>query len=81
MEGLGTLDRPHPIQKAFVDQQAAGCGYCLNGIIMTAKAFLDRNPRATEAEIVHSLDGNLCRCGVHIRILRALKQYQQEMGA
>ena len=81
MEGLGTLDRPHPIQKAFIDQQAAGCGYCLNGIIMTAKAFLDRNPRATEAEIVHSLDGNLCRCGVHIRILRALKQYQQEMGA
>ena len=81
MEGLGTLDRPHPIQKAFVDQQAAGCGYCLNGIIMTAKAFLDRNPRATEAEIVQSLDGNLCRCGVHIRILRALKQYQQEMGA
>jgi nicotinate dehydrogenase subunit A len=81
MEGLGTLDRPHPIQKAFIDQQAAGCGYCLNGIIMTAKAFLDRNPRATEAEIVYSLDGNLCRCGVHIRILRALKQYQQEMGA
>jgi nicotinate dehydrogenase subunit A len=81
MEGLGTLDRPHPIQKAFIDQQAAGCGYCLNGIIMTAKAFLDRNPGATEAEIVHSLDGNLCRCGVHIRILRALKQYQQEMGA
>ena len=81
MEGLGTLDRPHPIQKAFIDQQAAGCGYCLNGIIMTAKAFLDRNPRATEAEIVQSLDGNLCRCGVHIRILRALKQYQQEMGA
>ena len=81
MEGLGTLERPHPIQKAFIDQQAAGCGYCLNGIIMTAKAFLDRNPRATEAEIVHSLDGNLCRCGVHIRILRALKQYQQEMGA
>ena len=81
MEGLGTLDRPDPIHKAFIDQQAAGCGYCLNGIIMTAKAFLDRNPRATEAEIVQSLDGNLCRCGVHIRILRALKQYQQEMGA
>ena len=80
MEGLGTVDRPHPIQKAFIDQQAAGCGYCLNGIIMTAKAFLDRSPEATEAEIVRALDGNLCRCGVHIRILKALKQYQQEVG-
>jgi len=81
MEGLGTVDRPHPIQKAFIDQQAAGCGYCLNGIIMTAKAFLDHSPKATEAEIVRALDGNLCRCGVHIRILKALKQYQQELGA
>ena len=81
LEGLGTLDKPHPIQKAFVDQQAAGCGYCMNGIIMTAKAFLDRTPNATKAEIVKALDGNLCRCASHIRVLQAIQQYQRQVGA
>ncbi len=81
LEGLGTLEKPHPIQKAFIDQQAAGCGYCMNGMMMTAKAFLDQNPKANQAQIVEALDGNLCRCASHIRILKALQQYQQEVGA
>jgi len=81
LEGLGTLDKPHPIQKAFIDQQAAGCGYCMNGIMMTAKAFLDHNPKASQAQIIEALDGNLCRCASHIRVLKALQQYQQEVVA
>ncbi len=81
LEGLGTLEKPHPIQKAFIDQQAAGCGYCMNGIMMTAKAFLDQYPKATQAQIIEALDGNLCRCALHIRVLKALQQYQQEVAA
>ena len=81
LEGLGTVEKPHPLQKAFIDQQAAGCGYCVNGMIMAAKAFLDQRPTASETEIVKALDGNLCRCAVHIRILKAIQQYQQEMRA
>src|ERR1044071_6363064 len=60
LEGLGTVDRPHPIQQAFIDEQAAQCGYCLNGVILTAKAFLDQNPKASDAEIRQALNGVLC---------------------
>jgi len=81
LEGLGTLENPHPIQQAFIDQQAAGCGYCTSGIMMTAKAFLDREPDATPAQLVGALDGNLCRCASHTRILKALQQYQQALPA
>jgi nicotinate dehydrogenase subunit A len=72
LEGLGSLEQPHPIQLAFVDAQAAQCGYCLNGMIMTTKALLDRNPHPTEAETRQALKYNLCRCGTHIEILRAV---------
>jgi nicotinate dehydrogenase subunit A len=73
LEGLGTVDRPHPLQKAFIAEQAAQCGYCINGMVMTAKALLDRNPRPTRAEIRQALAGNLCRCGTHLRIVRAIE--------
>jgi len=72
LEGLGTPEAPHPIQQAFIDEQAAQCGYCLNGMIMTAKALLDRNPDPNEAEVRNELRFNLCRCGTHIEILRAV---------
>jgi len=72
LEGLGTRQTPHPVQQAFIDEQAAQCGYCLNGMIMTAKALLDRNPNPSEAEVRTELSGNLCRCGTHIEILRAV---------
>ncbi|MCS3419907.1 nicotinate dehydrogenase subunit A [Pseudomonas sp. BIGb0450] len=72
LEGLGTRETPHPVQQAFIDEQAAQCGYCLNGMIMTAKALLDRNPNPSEAEVRTELSGNLCRCGTHIEILRAV---------
>ncbi|MDY7533508.1 (2Fe-2S)-binding protein [Pseudomonas sp. Bout1] len=72
LEGLGTRQTPHPVQQAFIDEQAAQCGYCLNGMIMTAKALLDRNPNPSEAQVRSELSGNLCRCGTHIEILRAV---------
>jgi nicotinate dehydrogenase subunit A len=72
LEGLGTPEAPHPIQQAFMDAQAAQCGYCLNGMIMTVKALLDRNPSPSEAEVRSELRFNLCRCGAHIEILRAV---------
>jgi nicotinate dehydrogenase subunit A len=72
LEGLGTPEAPHPIQQAFIDAQAAQCGYCLNGMIMTAKALLDRNPSPDEQEIRAELRDNLCRCGAHVEILRAV---------
>ena len=75
LEGLGTRDRPHPIQKAFIDEQAAQCGFCLNGIILTAKAFLDERPKATDAEIEQAMSGVLCRCFAHTRMLRAIRRY------
>ncbi|HJU63369.1 MAG TPA: (2Fe-2S)-binding protein [Candidatus Binatia bacterium] len=74
LEGLGSSKKLHPVQKAFVDEQAAQCGYCINGMIMTAKALLDKNPRPTDSQIREALAGNLCRCGTHIRILRAVKR-------
>ena len=73
IEGIGTADRPHRLQRAFIAQQAAQCGYCITGIIMSAKALLDERPAATDAEIREALAGNLCRCGTHTRILRAIR--------
>ena len=74
LEGLGTADKPHPVQRAFVEEQAAQCGYCTNGMVMTAAAFLAANPKPTESDIRAALDGNLCRCGTHMRILRAVRR-------
>jgi len=74
VEGLGTPERPHPLQQALLDAQAGQCGYCLSGILICAKALLDRNPAPTRAEIAQALDDNLCRCGSHNRILRAVEK-------
>ena len=74
IEGLATGDKLHPLQQAFLDEQAGQCGYCLSGILISAKALLDRNPSPTRADIVSALDGNLCRCGAHPRILRAVEK-------
>lgn len=76
LEGLGTLEKPHPVQQAFIDEQAAQCGFCLSGVILTAKALLDENPKASDQDIRESLSGVLCRCFAHTRILRAIKRYQ-----
>ena len=74
IEGLGTPAAPHPLQQAFLDEQAGQCGYCLSGIIMSAKALLDRNPSPSRGEIVRALDKHLCRCGAQPRILRAVEK-------
>src|SRR4029453_7517214 len=81
LEGLGTADKLHPIQQAFVDEQAMQCGFCVNGVIMTAKAFLDRNPKAADADIRQAMSGVLCRCTANVRILRAIKRYAQGVRA
>ena len=75
LEGLGSMAKLHPIQQAFLDNYAAQCGYCINGFIMQGKAFIDANPKPTAGQIAESLQGNLCRCGTHQRILAALVQY------
>jgi nicotinate dehydrogenase subunit A len=80
LEGLGTLDKPHPLQRAFIDEQALQCGYCTSGVIMSAKALLDRNPRPTEAQVREGLNGNLCRCGSHNRIVRAVMRASQSLA-
>ena len=80
IEGIGTPEKPHPLQKAFIDEQAAQCGYCVAGMIMSAKELLDRNPRASEAEVRAALAGNLCRCGTHNRIIGAVLRAAKEMG-
>ena len=74
LEALGSTKKLDKIQQAFVDEQAAQCGYCINGMIMTAKALLDKTPKPTDSQIRQALAGNLCRCGTHIRILRAVKR-------
>jgi nicotinate dehydrogenase subunit A len=74
VEGLGSAERPHPLQQAFLDEQAGQCGYCLSGILISAKALIDANPKPTRAEIAAALDGNICRCGSHNRILRAVEK-------
>ena len=81
LEGLGTVDKLHPIQQAFIDEQAMQCGFCVNGVIMTAKAFLDRNPKAADADIRQAMSGVLCRCAANVRMLRAIKRYAQEVKA
>jgi nicotinate dehydrogenase subunit A len=80
LEGIGSIANMHPIQLAFLENNAAQCGYCINGMIMTAKAFVDQNPGATEDQIIAALDANLCRCGTHQAILAAVKQYAQEVS-
>jgi nicotinate dehydrogenase subunit A len=80
IEGLGTVENPHPLQKAFIDEQAAQCGYCINGMIMTAKELLDRTPKPSEEDVRRALAGNLCRCGTHNRIIAAVVRAGQEMG-
>jgi nicotinate dehydrogenase subunit A len=74
VEGLGTREEPGPMQRAFIEEQSAQCGYCIPGMMMRAQALLQRNPRATDAEIRAYLEPNLCRCGTHMRILRAVKR-------
>ena len=79
IEGLGTPERPHPLQQAFLDEQAGQCGYCLSGILLSAKALLDRNPAPSRREIALALDDNICRCGSHHRILRAVEKAAARM--
>jgi len=76
LEGLGTAEKPHAIQQAFIDEGAAQCGFCLSGVIMTAKALLDRNPKASDEQIRQSMSTVLCRCFAHVRMMRAIKRYQ-----
>ena len=80
LEGLGSTDRLHVLQKAFIDEQAAQCGYCISGMIMSAKALLDRMPNPGEADIREAMAGNLCRCGTHSRILRAIQRAAKELA-
>jgi nicotinate dehydrogenase subunit A len=77
LEGLGTIEKPHPLQQAFIEEQAAQCGFCVNGVILTAKAFLDKNPRASEQEIEQAMSGVLCRCFTHVRMLRAINRFKE----
>ena len=81
LEGLGTIEKPHPIQQAFIDEQAMQCGFCLSGVIMTAKALLDRTPNASEAQIKQALSTVLCRCGAHVRMMAAIKRYADGRAA
>ena len=80
VEGLGSAQRPHPLQRAFLDEQAAQCGYCIDGIIMSAAALLARKAHPTRDEIAQALGRHLCRCGTHVRILRAIERAAREMG-
>jgi nicotinate dehydrogenase subunit A len=78
LEGLGTPEKPHPIQQAFIDEGAAQCGFCLSGVILTAKAVLDEKPAASDEDISHALGGVLCRCFTHTRMLRAIRKYADD---
>src|SRR5207248_11035965 len=78
LEGLGTAEKPHPLQQAFIDEQAAQCGFCLNGVILTAKAFLDQHPKASDAELQQATSTVLCRCFTHARMWKAIKRYAAE---
>jgi nicotinate dehydrogenase subunit A len=77
LEGIGTIDKPHPLQRAFIAEQAAQCGFCINGVIMTAKALLDRNPKASDEQIREAMSGVLCRCFTHVRMLQAINHVRQ----
>jgi nicotinate dehydrogenase subunit A len=81
LEGIGTIEKPHAIQRAFVAEQAMQCGFCLSGVILTAKAALDLNPKATDAQLRQALASVLCRCGTHTRMLKAIKRYAAEVRA
>src|SRR5438477_4231897 len=81
IEGLGSAEQPHPLQQAFITEQALQCGYCISGILMSAAALLKRNPAPTSREVKQALDGNLCRCGSHNRIVRAVLRAANEMAA
>ena len=81
LEGLGTIEKPHALQKAFIDEQAIQCGFCVNGVILTAKAFLDRNPQATEEQIRQAMSGVLCRCYTASRMMAAIQRYAREVRA
>ena len=81
LEGLGSSERPHPLQQAFIEEQACQCGYCGNGMVIAAKALLDRNPRPSDAQVRQALNGHLCRCASHNRILRAVQKAAQSMRA
>jgi nicotinate dehydrogenase subunit A len=74
LEGLGSVEHPHALQTAFIEEQAAQCGYCMNGMIMASKVLLDKNPHPTDDQIKQALNGNLCRCGSHVRVIRAVKR-------
>jgi len=78
LDGLGTPEHPHPIQQAFIDEGAAQCGYCLSGVILTAKVTLDAKPNATDKEIREAMDGIICRCFAHTRMMRAIRKYAEE---
>ena len=78
LEGLGTVQHPHYLQTAFIEEQAAQCGYCMNGMIMTAKVLLDQNPNPSEPQIRRALNANLCRCGSHLRVIRAVQRAARE---
>jgi nicotinate dehydrogenase subunit A len=80
IEGLGTLDKLHPLQRAFIEEQACQCGFCGNGMVMSAKALLENNPRPTEGQIKQALNGHLCRCASHNRIVRAVQKAAKEMS-
>ena len=77
LEGLGSPEKPHALQQAFIDEQAAQCGFCVNGVVLTTKAFLDKNPKASEKDIQQALSGILCRCFSHTRMHRAIGKYAQ----
>ena len=79
LEGLGSKDKLHPLQKAFIEEQAAQCGFCTNGMIMTAKALLDKTPKPSETQIRKALAANLCRCGTHNRVVRAIQRASKEV--
>jgi nicotinate dehydrogenase subunit A len=81
LEGLGSAERPHPLQRAFIAEQALQCGYCVSGILMSAAALLKRNPKPSSREVKQALDGNLCRCGSHNRMVRAVLRAADEMAA
>lgn len=79
LEGLGTPENPHPVQRAFIQEQAFQCGYCLNGWVMTTKALLDKNPQPTTRDMAQAFDGLVCRCGSHVQVLAAVRRAAEEM--
>jgi nicotinate dehydrogenase subunit A len=80
LEGLGSSAKPHPLQQAFIDEQAAQCGYCINGMLMQAETFLRKNPNPSEEQVKQELSNNLCRCGTHVRIVKAVLRAAKEMA-